>query len=201
MTVEIYSWVLPLVALVSYVIGIITEKRLSKNKSAGEILFDDKSGKILFNFSIMPEDLNGMRSVLMDVRHVTMSDKNNSPDCHGSRTRKKCGALQRRDPGKQTYPVGKQDDPRGIEQHAHPVGGKASDEQRGSGLGQQERYHRRERTQKPHRIHGAADGLIAGLPEQRGQPVKYPGGYINIYQQISRQQIQKDQFVPSFLKG
>ena len=80
MTVEIYSWVLPLVALVSYVIGIITEKRLSKNKSAGEILFDDKSGKILFNFSIMPEDLNGMRSVLMDVRHVTMSDKNNSPD-------------------------------------------------------------------------------------------------------------------------
>ena len=80
MTVEIYSWVLPLVALVSYVIGIITEKRLSKNKSAGEILFDDKSGKILFNFSIMPEDLKGMRSVLMDVRHVTMSDKNNSPD-------------------------------------------------------------------------------------------------------------------------
>lgn len=80
MTVEIYSWVLPLVALVSYVIGIITEKRLSKNKSAGEILFDDKSGKILFNFSIMPEDLNGMRSVLMDVRHITMSDKNNSPD-------------------------------------------------------------------------------------------------------------------------
>ena len=80
MTVEIYSWVLPLVAIVSYVIGIITEKRLSKNKSAGEILFDDKSGKILFNFSIMPEDLNGMRSVLMDVRHVTMSDKNNSPD-------------------------------------------------------------------------------------------------------------------------
>ncbi len=79
MTVEIYSWVLPLVALVSYVIGIITEKRLSKNKSAGEILFDDKSGKILFNFSIMPEDLKGMRSVLMDVRHVTMSDKNNSP--------------------------------------------------------------------------------------------------------------------------
>ena len=80
MTVEIYSWVLPLVALVSYVIGIITEKRLSKNKSAGEILFDDKSGKILFNFSIMPEDLNGMRSVLMDVRHVTLPDKNNSPD-------------------------------------------------------------------------------------------------------------------------
>ena len=80
MTVEIYSWVLPLVALVSYVIGIITEKRLSKNKSAGEILFDDKSGKILFNFSIMPEDLNGMRSVLMDVRHVTMSNENNSPD-------------------------------------------------------------------------------------------------------------------------
>ena len=80
MTVEIYSWVLPLVALVSYVICIITEKRLSKNKSAGEILFDDKSGKILFNFSIMPEDLKGMRSVLMDVRHVTMSDKNNSPD-------------------------------------------------------------------------------------------------------------------------
>ena len=80
MTVEIYSWVLPLVALVSYVIGIITEKRLSKNKSAGEILFDDKSGKILFNFSIMPEDLKGMRSVLMDVRHVTMPDENNSPD-------------------------------------------------------------------------------------------------------------------------
>ena len=80
MTVEIYSWVLPLVALVSYVIGIITEKRLSKNKSAGEILFDDKSGKILFNFSIMPEDLNGMRSVLMDVRHVTMSNENNSLD-------------------------------------------------------------------------------------------------------------------------
>jgi hypothetical protein len=80
MTVEIYSWVLPLVALVSYVIGIITEKRLSKNKSAGEILFDDKSGKILFNFSIMPEDLKGMRSVLMDVRHVTMSNENNSPD-------------------------------------------------------------------------------------------------------------------------
>ena len=80
MAVEINSWVLPLVALVSYVIGIITEKRLSKNKSAGEILFDDKSGKILFNFSIMPEDLKGMRSVLMDVRHVTMSDKNNSPD-------------------------------------------------------------------------------------------------------------------------
>ena len=80
MTVEIYSWVLPLVALVSYVIGIITEKRLSRNKSAGEILFDDKSGKILFNFSIMPEDLNGMRSVLMDVRHVTMSNENNSPD-------------------------------------------------------------------------------------------------------------------------
>ena len=80
MTVEIYSWVLTLVALVSYVIGIITEKRLSKNKSAGEILFDDKSGKILFNFSIMPEDLNGMRSVLMDVRHVTMSNENNSPD-------------------------------------------------------------------------------------------------------------------------
>ena len=80
MTVEIYSWVLPLVALVSYVIGIITEKRLSKNKSAGEILFDDRSGKILFNFSIMPEDLNGMRSVLMDVRHVTMSNENNSPD-------------------------------------------------------------------------------------------------------------------------
>ena len=80
MTVEIYSWVLPLVALVSYVIGIITEKRLSKNKSAGEILFDDKSGKILFNFSIMPEDLNGMRSVLMDVRHVTLSNEKNSPD-------------------------------------------------------------------------------------------------------------------------
>lgn len=80
MIVEIYSWVLPLVALVSYVIGIIAEKRLSKNKSAGEILFDDKSGKILFNFSIMPEDLNGMRSVLMDVRHVTMSNENNSPD-------------------------------------------------------------------------------------------------------------------------
>ena len=80
MTVEIYSWVLPLVALVSYVIGIITEKRLSRNKSAGEILFDDKSGKIRFNFSIMPEDLKGMRSVLMDVRHVTMSNENNSPD-------------------------------------------------------------------------------------------------------------------------
>ncbi len=80
MTVEINSWVLPLVALVSYVIGIITEKRLSKNKSAGEILFDDNSGKIQFNFSIMPEDLNGMRYVLMDVRHVTSSNKNNSPD-------------------------------------------------------------------------------------------------------------------------
>ncbi len=80
MTVEIYSWVLPLVALVSYVIGIITEKRLSRNKSAGEILVDDKSGKILFNFTIMPEDLKGMRSVLMDVRHVTMSNENNSPD-------------------------------------------------------------------------------------------------------------------------
>ncbi len=80
MTVEINSWVLPLVALVSYVIGIITEKRLSKNKSAGEILFDDNSGKIQFNFSIMPEDLNGMRYVLMDVRHVTSSNENNSPD-------------------------------------------------------------------------------------------------------------------------
>jgi hypothetical protein len=80
MTVEINSWVLPLVALVSYVIGIITEKRLSKNKSAGEILFDDNSGKIQFNFSIMPEDLNGMRYVLMDVRHVTLSNENNSPD-------------------------------------------------------------------------------------------------------------------------
>ena len=80
MTVEINSWVLPLVALVSYVIGIITEKRLSKNKSAGEILVDDNSGKIQFNFSIMPEDLNGMRYVLMDVRHVTLSNENNSPD-------------------------------------------------------------------------------------------------------------------------
>ena len=80
MTVEINSWVLPLVALVSYVIGIITEKRLSKNKSAGEILFDDNSGKIQFNFSIMPEDLNGMRYILMDVRHVTLSNENNSPD-------------------------------------------------------------------------------------------------------------------------
>lgn len=80
MTVEIYSWVLPLVAIVSYIIGIVTEKRLSKNKSAGEILVDNNSGKILFNFSIMPEDLNGMRYILMDVRHVTLSNEKHSPD-------------------------------------------------------------------------------------------------------------------------
>lgn len=80
MTVEIYSWVLPLVAIISYVIGIVTEKRLSKNKSAGEILFDNNSGKILFNFSIMPEDLSGMSYVLMDVRHVTLSNEKNNSD-------------------------------------------------------------------------------------------------------------------------
>lgn len=80
MTVEIYSWVLPLIALISYVIGIVTEKRLSKNKSAGEILFDDNSGKIVFNFSIMPEDLNDMSYILMDVRHVTLSNEKHSPD-------------------------------------------------------------------------------------------------------------------------
>lgn len=80
MTVEIYSWVLPLVAIISYMIGIVTEKRLSKNKSAGEILFDNNSGKILFNFSIMPEDLNGMRYILMDVRHVTLSNEKNNSD-------------------------------------------------------------------------------------------------------------------------
>ena len=28
----------------------------------------------------MPEDLNSMRYVLMDVRHVTLSNENNSPD-------------------------------------------------------------------------------------------------------------------------
>lgn len=80
MTVEIYSWVLPLVALISYVIGIVTEKRLSKNKSAGEVLVDDNSGKILFNFSIMPEDLNDMSYILMDVRHVTLSNEKSNSD-------------------------------------------------------------------------------------------------------------------------
>ena len=28
----------------------------------------------------MPEDLNGMRYILMDVRHVTMSNENHSPN-------------------------------------------------------------------------------------------------------------------------
>lgn len=80
MTIEIYSWVLPLIALISYVIGIVTGKRLSKNKSAGEILFDNNSGKILFNFSIMPEDLNGMSYILMGVRHVTLSNEKSNSD-------------------------------------------------------------------------------------------------------------------------
>lgn len=80
MTVEIYSWVLPLVAIVSYMIGIVTEKRLSKNKSAGEILVDNNSGKILFNFSIVPEDLNEMSYILMDVRHVTLSNEKSNSD-------------------------------------------------------------------------------------------------------------------------
>lgn len=80
MTVELYVWVLPLVAVISYIIGIVTEKRISNRKSAGEILVDDDSGKILFNFSIMPEDLSEMSYILMDVRKVKLTNTNDSSD-------------------------------------------------------------------------------------------------------------------------
>ena len=80
MTVELAVWVLPLVALISYVIGIITEKRVGKQKTAGEILFDDNTGKILFNFTIMPEDLKDMHYILMNVRAVNLVNENDNSD-------------------------------------------------------------------------------------------------------------------------
>ena len=80
MIVELAVWVLPVVAVISYIIGILTEKRIGRQKSAGEILVDDNSGKIMFNFSIMPDDLVDMRYILMDVRKVTLTNINDNSD-------------------------------------------------------------------------------------------------------------------------
>ena len=77
---ELYSWVLPAVAVIAYVVGILTEKFLSRPNTAGEILVDIEGCKVMLNFSIMPEDLSGMKYILMEVKQVSLVNTNDSSD-------------------------------------------------------------------------------------------------------------------------
>lgn len=76
--VNVSVWYIIVIALFAYFLGIYTEKRAARLRSAGQILIDKKTNKILFNFSIMPEDLNKMSYIFMDVKKVNLVNNNDS---------------------------------------------------------------------------------------------------------------------------
>lgn len=65
------------VAVVCYWVGIFTHSVINKTANAGTLLIDENSGKVVFQFSVMPEDLISAKTIHMKVKKCEIRDSDN----------------------------------------------------------------------------------------------------------------------------
>ena len=55
------------VAIVCYWVGIFTHALLNRMENAGDLLIDEESGKVVFKFALMPDELAKTPAIRMRV--------------------------------------------------------------------------------------------------------------------------------------